>query len=38
MYCEEEYEQIQDAYEALIEPYVDQALAEEIFDRAWLKQ
>lgn len=38
MYCEEEYEQVQDAYEALIEPHVDQALANEIFDRAWLKQ
>jgi len=38
MYCAEEYEQVQDAYEALIEPHVDQDLAEEIFDRAWLKQ
>jgi len=37
VFCAEEYEQVQDAYEALIEPHVDQALAEEIFDRAWLK-
>lgn len=38
VFCAEEYEQVQDAYEALIEPHVDQARAEEIFDRAWLKQ
>lgn len=38
MYCDEEYEQVQDAYEALIEPHVDQALAGEMFDRAWLNQ
>ena len=38
MYCEEEYERVQDAYEALIEPYLDQAMARKNFDRAWLKQ
>jgi len=37
VYCAEEYEQVQDAYETLIEPHVDQALAEEVFDRTWLK-
>ena len=36
--CEEEYEQVQDAYEELIEPHVDQALARKIFDREWLNQ
>lgn len=36
--CEEEYEQVQDAYEALIGPYVNQALADEVFERAWLKR
>jgi hypothetical protein len=35
-FCEEEYEQVQDAYEALIGPYVDQALADEVFDRSWI--
>ena len=37
-FCEEEYEQVQDAYEALIGPHVDQALADEIFDRSWLQR
>ena len=36
--CEEEYEHIQDAYEELIEPHVDQALAKKVFDRKWLNQ
>lgn len=36
--CEEEYELIQDAYEALIGPYVDQALADEVFERSWLER
>lgn len=36
--CEEEYEQVQDAYEVLIEPHVDKALARKIFDREWLNQ
>ncbi len=36
--CEEEYEQVQDAYEALIGPYVDQALADEVFERSWLQR
>jgi len=34
--CEEEYEQVQDAYEELIEPHIDKALAKKIFSRSWL--
>lgn len=34
--CEDEYEQIQDAYEALIGPHIDQDMAEELFDRTWI--
>ena len=33
-FCEGEYEQIQDAYNALIGPHVDQALADEVFERS----
>jgi hypothetical protein len=35
-FCEEEYEQVQDAYEELIGPHVDQDLADEIFERSWI--
>jgi len=35
--CEEEYEQVQDAYEELIGPHIDQALAKKIFRRSWLQ-
>lgn len=35
-YCWEEYEQVQDAYEMLLGPHIDQVLAEEIFERTWL--
>ena len=34
--CEEEYEQVQDAYEELITPHVDSALAKKMFNRTWL--
>jgi hypothetical protein len=34
--CEEEYEQVQDAYEALVSPHIDQALAAKVFDRTWI--
>jgi hypothetical protein len=34
--CEEEYEQVQDAYETLVGPYIDPALAAEVFDRSWI--
>lgn len=36
--CEAEYEQIQDAYEALVFPHIDQELASEVFDRTWLRK
>jgi hypothetical protein len=35
-FCHEEYEQVQDAFQALVGPHIDQDLAREIFDRAWL--
>jgi hypothetical protein len=34
--CEEEYELISLAYQALIGPYVDPVLAEKVFDKTWL--
>ena len=37
-YCEEEYEQVQDAFEALITPHMDGGLADEIFSRNWLRE
>ncbi len=36
--CEEEYELIALAYEALIGPHVDPVLAEKVFDKTWLPQ
>jgi hypothetical protein len=36
--CEEEYEQVQDAYEELIGPHIDQALAKKILNRSWLSK
>jgi hypothetical protein len=36
--CEEEYEQVQDAFEKLIAPHIDTALAEKNMDRAWLRK
>ena len=36
--CEEEYEQVQDAYEALVAPHIEGALAKKIFDRTWLRK
>jgi len=35
-YCEEEYEQVQDAVDLLIIPHVDLDMADEILDGAWL--
>lgn len=35
-WCFEEYEQVQDAYEMLVGPHIDEDLAEEIFERKWL--
>jgi len=37
-FCHEEYEQVQDAFQALVGPHIDQDLAREIFDRAWLDE
>jgi len=38
VFCEEEHEQIQDAYDTLIGPYIDQDLANEVFERSWLQR
>jgi hypothetical protein len=35
-FCYEEYEQIQDAFEQLITPHIDRALAEKIMNKNWL--
>ena len=37
-YCEEEYEQVQDAYEILIRPHLDLVLADEIAGISWLRE
>ena len=37
-FCHEEYEQVQDAFEALVGPHIDQALARDVFDRTWLNE
>jgi len=34
--CKEEYEQIQEAFEALVEPHIDHALADKVLDKSWL--
>ena len=36
--CEEEFELIGLAYEALISPHVDSVMAEKVFERGWLSQ
>jgi len=36
--CEEEYELISLAYQALIGPHVDPVLADKVFDRSWLPE
>lgn len=35
-FCHEEYEQVQHAFQVLVDPHIDQDLAREIFDRNWL--
>jgi len=35
-YCEEEYEQVQDAVDLLIVPHIDLDLADKLMDNAWL--
>jgi hypothetical protein len=37
-YCEEEYEQVQDAYEILIKPHLDPVLAEKVLHNSWLQK
>lgn len=36
--CEEEYEQVQDAYEDLISPHIDPDLEAEVQDKTWLRK
>ncbi|MBL4731877.1 MAG: hypothetical protein JKY82_04660 [Rhizobiaceae bacterium] len=36
--CQEEYEQLVDAYDELILPHVDEDMADDIFDRTWLRK
>jgi hypothetical protein len=37
-FCEEEYEQVQDAADLLIVPHIDLDLADEVMDREWLRE
>ncbi len=37
-FCVEEYEQVQQAYQDLIEPHVDSDLAKQVFDKSWLRK
>ena len=37
-FCEEEYEQVQDAVDFLLIPHIDLDLADEVMDRAWLRE
>ena len=37
-YCEEEYEQVQDAFDELILPHIDLDLADEIQGISWLRE
>jgi hypothetical protein len=37
-FCEEEYEQVQDAVDLLIIPHIDLDLADEVMDGAWLRE
>jgi len=37
-FCEEEYEQVQDAVDVLIVPHIDLDLADEMMDRTWLRE
>jgi len=36
-FCEEEYEQVQDAFEILIRPHIDHVLAEKVLNNSWLQ-
>jgi hypothetical protein len=37
-FCEEEYEQVQDAFDELVLPHIDMALAEKLLDTKWLRE
>lgn len=37
-FCDEEYEQIQDAFEILIKPHIDPVLAEKVLHNSWLNE
>ena len=37
-FCEEEYEQVQDAIDLLIAPHIDRDLADELLGRPWLRE
>jgi hypothetical protein len=37
-YCDEEYEQVQDAYEELVQPHIDTAMVEELRKTDWLRE
>ena len=37
-FCEEEYEQVQDAVDLLIIPHIDLDLADEMMDGTWLRE
>jgi hypothetical protein len=37
-YCDEEYEQVQEAFKKLVLPHIDSVLAEEILGRTWLPE
>jgi hypothetical protein len=36
--CGDEYHQVSHAFETLIGPHIDRALAKKIFDRSWLAE
>ena len=37
-YCEEEYEQVQDAFDLLVLPHIDVVLAEKVRNTKWLRE
>jgi hypothetical protein len=37
-FCEEEYEQVQDAFDLLVLPHIDEVLADEVADTKWLQE
>ena len=36
--CDEEYEQVQDAFDLLVLPHIDEVLADEVADTKWLPE